>query len=253
MQSDPTGKTQTSAERPTCPATLHLPRKHNAIRLHGEDASERREADVPSKSVPAPQAQREEASSAAGAATIPAARPALQSIPAARTAFAIHPSGPSSAANTARQQAADRRGLAPTAHTGGEAARQALRDRRGATSGSLAGLSALRPRVGEGCPSSAARPPRGNKRQPGGAYGPPPTRGGRRPVQLCQTKGAVGPTPPLQVQERQGCGRPIPTPAALEPTAKAARTTVQGHIYSSIHLWYISGHRFALARNIPQV
>ena len=228
MQFDPTGETQASAERPTCPTTLHRPREHNAIRPHREDASERREADVPSKSAPAPQAQRGEAPSAAGAATIQAARPALQSIPAARTASAIHPSGPSSAANTAGQEAADRRGLAPTAHTWGEAARQALRNRRGATSGSLAGLSALRPHVGEGCPSSAARPLRGNKRQPGGAYSPPPTRGGRRPVQHCQTKGAVGPTPPLQVQERQGCGRPIPTPAALEPTAKAVRTTAQG-------------------------
>jgi len=169
MQSDPTGKTQANAERPTCPATLHRPREHKAIRIYGGDASERREADVPSKSAPAPQAQRGAASSAAGAATIPAACSALQAIPAARPASAIHPSGPSSAANTAGQQAADRRGLAPTAHTWGKAARPALRDRRGATSGSLAGLSALRPRVGEGCPSSAARPPRGNKRQTGGA------------------------------------------------------------------------------------
>ena len=87
MQSEPTGKTQMSTERPTCPATPHRPREHNAIRLPGEDASERGEADVLSHSTQAPQAQRGAAFSAAGAATIPAACPARQFIPAARPAL----------------------------------------------------------------------------------------------------------------------------------------------------------------------
>ena len=209
MQSDPTGKTQATAERPACPATLHRPREHNTIRPHAEDASERRGRR-------AQQVRAGPASAARG--SIQRSRRCYS--PSGPSSAAIHPCGPYRICNPSQRQ------VQRCKHCGTRGGRPA-------------GLTALRPRVGKGGPSSSARPPRGNKRQPGGAYGPPPTRRGRRPVQHCQTKGAVGPTPPLQVQERQGCGRPIPTPAALEPTAKAVRTTAQGGIciYTYIYIY----------------
>ena len=139
MQSDPTGKTQASAERPTCPATLHRPREQNTIRPHAEDASERRGRR-------AQQVRAGPASAARG--SIQRSRRCYN--PSGPSSAAIHPCGPYRICNPS-QRPVHRCKHCRT------------------TGGRPAGLSAHRPHVREGCPPSTARPPRGNKRQPGGA------------------------------------------------------------------------------------
>ena len=139
VQSEPTGKTQASTERPACPATLHRPREHNTIRPHAEDASERRGRR-------AQQVRAGPASAARG--SIQRSRRCYS--PSGPSSAAIHPCGPYRICNPSQRQ------VQRCKHCGTRGGRPA-------------GLTALRPRVGKGGPSSSARPPRGNKQQPGGA------------------------------------------------------------------------------------